>query len=483
MGTSTMDMVVPNLLAILGGAAALWAAIRFVWEHRRPRRLCPGPRLTLRQWLLPTWLIHRMRCGYDLGGHIAEPRPGERGNPGATALVACPECGRAALRRQQLLRSVGAWRPMGIACLCWALAISLAWHPPIAATSLVAMAPTDVLLTGEGTFGSTTPIEIRDELRRRAMDHQFSEGQIERFVALLVHDLRDDALIGNAKAAMEQLAIFGLFNERPLYEALESGDHQQRSLVAELLRDLPRAGDPPAALLRVSVEDLRADDRHRNAGDARSFLFRYLDQAVPLLVEALDSDDDQQRTAAVDLLRAARVTPAVRDRLVRGAIADLSLAHDRWAASGAFSYLVRHADIAEPLLGETMVSGDRQARLLAAAIAGCTARTALMQKALPILISHCSDNQIANDGIMAARAIAGFGTPVVPLLQPWRDREGGRGGDEQCRQTLEYIVARLTTTRSVRSLQAAFPLARLTVSGREFMEIDPQDLSMPRFPR
>jgi hypothetical protein len=411
------------------------------------------------------------------------------------------------------------------------LALLFAWRPPIPMRALVAMAPTNVLLRGESVLGRQTPHEVRDELRRRAEDWLLDDAEIRRFIALLIRDLSDDQLIGNAKAALRQLETLGSLHEDLLVEGLASPDRQQRMLLAELLRGMQRAGSPPDELLRASVEDLRSDMRRGNLGDAWWFLMANRQAALPFLCAQIDSDDAQQREAITEILRASRVPPEVRERLLRAAVDDLGVLGDRSRRRSAFAFLVvgdaggsedaartehvapddearTRAPVADELLAEAMRRGNRQARFLAAAVAGCLGRAALIEQAVPLLVRQLADNEIEGDAMVAARAIWGFGAAAIPALAPWRELDAeagtpswqggqatarpadasGAGGEEpdverqraeQRRQAVEYIVARLTTRESRASLQRRYPLARLTLSRTDALDIPLDELRLP----
>jgi len=375
-----------------------------------------------------------------------------------------------------MVRSARALRPAGVAFVAIVFGYVIYRHPPIAGSTVVAMTPTNILLRGESVFGAGTPLEVRDEVRRRAMNLELDDDQISRLVALLVRDLRDDNLIGNAREALQRLAIFGNFDERPLIDALSSDDRQQRRLAAEVLRSLSRDGDVPKALLRASIEDLRSDGIGWNALEARGYLAGHLEEATALLAEALMSDDDQQRDAAKDLLRETSATGDVFARILRLSLDDLGSGHGQSRTRDSFKYLIEHAAAAEELLEKGIGGNDQRQRLLCAAIAGCAGRSRLMDRATPILVSHLAENGVENDAVLAARALAGFGAAVAQPLEPWRQQ-----GDEQQRQSVEYIVRRLTTDESPIRLQRRLPLARLTVRQRDALEISIDELRMPRF--
>ena len=531
-----MAFVVPGFLALVG---VLLIGLRgWLWLRAPRRHLCPGPRLNWRQRLVPVRLIFRPRCGYDLSGHLARHRL-EMGSA-----IICPECGRDLQRTRQMIRTPRAWRPAHLGAIFILAGLLVYRHPPLSAMTVVQYTPTDMLLRGEGLLGVGTPLEVRDEIRRRAMDHQLRDDQVCRFVQLLVNDLRDDALAGNARAAIDHLAIFGVFCAEPLMAALESADRQQRALVTEALRDLPDGSADRNRIICISLDDLRSDRSEWTRRHARRYLMGHLEFAQPLLIEALasddqqqrrgaawalrhaqtdgatfqtivamsidelrddeyqnnldaarwflyqhrervkddllevlDSDDRQQREAVMGILRETTLEGAGLDRMLRRSVHDLRLEVYGHRTYRTFHYVLQHASSTDPLLLRGMHGDDPQQRLLCAAIAGCAARLSLMEAAAPILVSHLADNDVGGDASIAARALYGFGAPVLPLLNP-----GRRSPDEQQRQAVEYIIRRMTTTDSIALLQHELPLARLTLAKIDALALEPIQFDMPRFP-
>ncbi len=457
--------VLGALLTLVGG----WYWLRDPVRHR-----CPGPTVPWRRRLLPWWIVYRPRCGYDLGGHAFRER-----EP-----ITCPECGRNVRCRRQLVRSTRAWRPVGCGAAIIATAVLLYRYPPMAATMLVAMAPTEVLLRGENMLGTRAPLEARTELRRRAADGDLSNGQTNRFVRLLVNDLRNDSIAGNAKESFRMLETTAILDVQPLIDALDSEDAQLRAMAARLLRFLSTQDsldtDTPDALIRVSVNELRSDRRNRHAGEAREFLQMHPTKSEPYLLDALESDDEQQRQEAVALLQIHPPSGPALERFLRVNVRNLALGGG-FRVGDAYRFLLTQGRAADALLLEGMQASDPQTRLLCAAVAGISDRRDLASLAVPILASHLADNAIRGDAVIAARSLAGFGDAVVPLLAPYRSDDARGVQDEQQRQSIEYIVRRLTTSETTVRLQLRFPLARLTHDGTDALSIAPAYLDMPRF--
>ena len=603
MPECVVAFVVPGILASVG---ILLIMLRcWMWLRAARRQLCPGPCLRWRQRLMPVWMVFKPRCGYDLSGHRFEP-----GRP-----IICPECGRGIQRTRQMLRSPRAWRPAHLGSIFIIAGLLIYRYPPMSAMTLVRCTPTDLLLRGEGLLGIGTPLEVRDEIRRRAMDHQLTDPQISLFVQLLVNDLKDGGSSGVSERAMQSLAFFAVFDEQPLLDALHSDDWQQRWLAARVLRSMPSRPAPSDELLSVTIEQLRSRARYEareamwylqqyldpatpllvkvmhsedfqqrryvvdllrsagldgellkellevedgliqismdhlrddhvtgNAREAEDFLFRRVDRAAPLLVSALQSGDRQQRSRVAHLLWSAEIGGDALDQLLTIAVDDLasddqngnaeraedflrsrvdqarpmllnamhsadqqqrravlnllrqtettgdvfqallqlSVEELRSTTPGskrtAFNYLSRHAAAADPLLRDAMQGDDAMQRLLCAAAAGCGGHQPLIDVATPILISHLADNSIRDDAIIAARALWGFGRNVLPLLEPVRSST-----DEQQRQSVEYIVQRMTTDKSLVRLERELPLSRLTGASFDALTVDPQRLKIPWF--
>jgi len=206
------------------------------------------------------------------------------------------------------------------------------------------------------------------------------------------------------------------------------------------LRRRQREGDlSPAqcrAMIPLLVRDLRDDDIRFNAIGARRPLTRFGDEAVPHLLEALESDDAQQRREAASILRGLNHPPSTA--LLR--VSFESLRHDgvpRSAASSA-SYLLRHLDLAETNVRRGLESDDAQQRLLCAGLLALGGRTQYAEAVMPILIAHLADNSSTVDATFAVQAIGGLGQAALPHLLPHLD-----AADDQQRQIVRFLAVKL----------------------------------------
>ncbi len=237
---------------------------------------------------------------------------------------------------------------------------------------------------------------VDKEVRRRVNEGRVDGWSAKILAESLVQELRDDDVRWNAERAVDMLDTLWPASREALETELGAGDTQSRILAARILRN--RCETPSDDLLWACVQDLR-DDR----GDVRWYL-------------------------------------SLRN------------------AGDASNYLIRFAPRAKPLLREAMQSEDRQQRLLAAAIAGYSGLTELVDPAAAILIEHLRDNKITGDASIAAPAIFRFGLDVLPHLEPHTTSE-----DVQLRESALAIIERLTyPDRSLGQLE--HPTLRFSVN-------------------
>lgn len=216
-------------------------------------------------------------------------------------------------------------------------------------------------------------------------------------IDLLILDLANDRIVGNARKARQKLVYFlrrqrrgedqqpvvtaanvNAFNMRAVCKeklgfALLSRDHQQRQLAANILINCSE-GPFPSALSAVLVEALRYDSidgwtcRANNEADATKYLVNRptaLKECAPLLRSALYSSDGQQR-------------------------------------------------------------------FLAAFILGAGAQPSDIGAVCPLLFEHLKDNGIPGDATMATRSLLRMGGAALPYI----DAELLRVADEQARDML-----------------------------------------------
>lgn len=448
---------------VVGAAIALLCA-SWRWLRDPPRRLCPGPRPTGARRAHPLRLLLRERCGFDLGGHALPCR--------------CPECGREIRRLRELARSDRRLRPAGLAAVLLATAWTVHRVPILSDAAIVAMAPTTFLIEGERLLGAATPSAARAELRDRVERGGVPIESLDRFIELLIADLADDGIAGNARVAVRELHRWaGSLRPESLLDALRSSDRQQRSRAGEVVWALLGDESPPEELIRIAVDDLRDDGIVRNADAAAWRLAEHLARATPYLVVALDGSDAQQRDAAARLLMGGHADGPLRDRLLDEAMISISLARGDVPTDLAVDFLLRHAAAAGPRLRRALHGEDPRARFMAATVVGIAGDTSLMTEAVAILVDHLGDNAVQGDAFVAMRGLAGFGDAALPLLATHR----ATARDEQTRQCIEHVILRRTTDRSRMRIEMALPLSRVSTSGADPMTADPRSLRWPRF--
>ncbi len=323
---------------------------------RRPCGYCPTRRSVW--WvdaLLPWRLLVRHACGYDLSHQ--PPIDG-------SGLVRCPECGQTVAPRQRLVVASRS-RPGRVAFASMILTSASFAAMLSRGDGWIRYAPTCSLLGLRETGVSLRRTAVREELFKRVRAGDASPQAQQRFLEQLAHDLRDDAVRGNAIEATEQIDRLGDAALPALHEAVRSPDRQQRQHAFVLLAQADRqrgAAPPDDHLIAVAIEALRDDRYEVHGGNAK--------------------------TAVAYLARHARTSPKVEWEIVRA---------------------LRTTD-------------DHQQRVLCAMLCGYCGFSRGMVDAYPILVECLADNAISGDATAAGPAIAGFGSAVVPLLEATRRR-------------------------------------------------------------
>lgn len=217
-----------------------------------------------------------------------------------------------------------------------------------------------------------------------------------------------------------------------------------RRILVAVGPDMDAADVPPiTSALRSRfgkfVQDLATDDIRGNALEALGEL--YCADAVPVLIEALDSQDMQQRQFAASLLRdlgappsaaLGRVTvealdPAVSQALYR------TLLHS--VSDDAVRYLYHHRGLAIAELRRALWSQDDGVRFQAAFLLACNQDRPFLTTVVRELIDHLCDNQQSGDALMACHALHLLGQAAQPALVSWRHHP-----DPQAAQLIELLL-------------------------------------------
>jgi hypothetical protein len=393
--------------------------------------------------------------------------------------VLCPECGTVAVTRRDRIADRAQLRPEGLALAAFGFAFLAWWRPPVDTATVVALATTKTLLQGKGLLGTYTPLEARVELRRRAENRSLDPSEERRFVELLVADLKDDGVIGNAQSAVALLDGLAGPHVDLLLAVVDAEDKQQRRLARKILFRLEWGAAVPERLIDAAIEDLGEDDIRRNAIDADSFLTRHIAATNDRLLASVDDGDPQRRSRALHLIDSTLLEPADRRTVLDAMVASFALASrcSHYRRGVHWRRLLEEGEAALPSIRAGLASDDAQIRLLCAALLGCLGDKASLEQSVAILAPHLADNTIEGDAIIAARALFGFGPDVLPHLEPWAI--GDRGHDEQLRQSIAYLRGRFEGRTSIAELQRRHPLARLTTAGVDACVLDPDSLEMP----
>ncbi|HWB19189.1 MAG TPA: hypothetical protein VG711_02730 [Phycisphaerales bacterium] len=201
------------------------------------------------------------------------------------------------------------------------------------------------------------------------------------------------------------------------------------------------------------VNDLRDDDVWGNSARATPLLMQLGDAANPILERALLSEDYQQRQFAAEVLR-ARVLYQPSSAMIRACVEGLQDDHlGNYNASEGVTYLIKHIDCAKDELRSNLNSKDWQEQLLCAAILGCARQLDCVDEAMPILITHLSDNHIQNDAVVARTAVNGFGESARPYLE-----RAIQSDDAQLRRNAKTLIKWLDDEAKQPSLEPDEPL-------------------------
>lgn len=365
------------VFALAGMQFAVIAILRRV--RLGPRRLCPGPRV---RWWSPRTLVRfawRPCCGYDLG----QARAAYDGPLG------CPECGRQDIPARQLLRSTHRLRLGWLGAIMLGIAFGFltvgnrAFRDTVGGAARIA--PTGFLLAAERALGAEAPLRCQAELRRRFDEGELTVEQWSEVLGLVVRDLRNDRVPGNSEKSIGRLRWLGTAAWSDLVPALRSDDRQQRRLAAMLLveRDAP---------------------------------------PVPDLVAVL-----------IDLFDDAYAPPPQPGRARRP-----SSSIDDGAGERAVGYVARHFDkgsLIRTVVSEALRNGSPAQRFAAAVVVGQVMALDLAAEAIPMLVSHLTDNAIEGDAEAARWALEQLGCRAWPALC-----EAARSGDAQQRSLAARVL-------------------------------------------
>ena len=279
------------MTALAAGAvvAALWCL--YTWPAG-PRMRCRGRRGHWTSWLNPLPLFSRGTCWHDLTGLNADQ----------DGFVTCTECGvstseRPALREGRRFRYGMLGLTFGVLA---GTSGGISWQRGQSVYSAVPSFPL-VLLTSTDLGAHGT--EIREELQERVRNGRIAGINARHLAGEVIGDLGHDTDKWNADDAMTVLRNLWPHSREVLEDALLSEDNQTRTLAGIVMRGCDK--NPSRRLLERCIEEMKDDSgqpawylRQRNARYAAAFLLTWYHRSEDLLLEALESDDRQQRQFA-----------------------------------------------------------------------------------------------------------------------------------------------------------------------------------------
>lgn len=169
------------------------------------------------------------------------------------------------------------------------------------------------------------------------------------------------------------------------------------------------------------IRDLRADTHRFNSMRAMDMLRVMGAEAEPALVEALASDDHQQRQlAAVILSRFPGPRSQTLLRVMVEGLGDDGISD--WSAEvanfkGSVEWLIDHAVEARPFLIEALRSEDTQGRLGAALVLGFGGVQDASDDVVEAMLPHIEENDIWGDAVIAVAAMFSMGDGAIPALE------------------------------------------------------------------
>ncbi|MEM7164696.1 MAG: HEAT repeat domain-containing protein [Planctomycetota bacterium] len=183
--------------------------------------------------------------------------------------------------------------------------------------------------------------------------------------------------------------------------------------------------------------------------------------ALPLLEDALQSDDYQQRQLAATILRRSGLSPSdlLLEVTVEGLHNDEMHVHNTVAnARDGLAYLRKHVKAAREHLVAALTSADEQQAFLSAYLLGWGRQTIGLPRACDILIEHLADNNIPDDACLSCQALYRLGKAAVPFLQ-----EQQHSSDRQQRDLVQLLLLNINEpTTDPEELQARYRLNRIT---------------------
>ena len=193
------------------------------------------------------------------------------------------------------------------------------------------------------------------------------------------------------------------------------------------------------AQIRKYIGDLHDDDVHWNAHYAQTMLMSIGCAAVPLLEEALHSEDYQARHLAAQIIRSVcpehvpsqRMLDVTLDLLRR----DGYKPGEYWSIfspTSAFLYLLQQTNqvhLIRPRLVNNLDSEDGQERFTSAVLLAHHGERHMAERLVRQIAPHLMDNRISSDGGMAARALFQLGPVVMPYLERYLNSDDWQQAD------------------------------------------------------
>ena len=322
---------------------------------RGERCRCPGPRRGWRIVLGYRWLILRGGCWYNL-----RTLPEDSGG-----MVRCPECGTQR-RISRLLKDGRRIRTGRIALASLAIALGTAFSGPLHDGGWAKAIPSYPLVVLSTTSIGEHRTDIRNEVRARVFNGSLTGRSASLLCESLVKEFREDEIRWNATEAEDMLMTLWPVGKEVLELETIAGDVQSRIVATRILRRKCR--EPSDILIAACVADLQDDtglvDWYMGRWNAKMATFYLLDWwslSKQYVLEALDSEDEQQRFLAAVIAGYAGATSRVETivALLVPHLLDNDISNDSRIATPALYHLGPNAI---PYLREQLQHSDAQGR-------------------------------------------------------------------------------------------------------------------------
>lgn len=349
------DIVLTWVFVICGMATLYLIPSSLKKWPRGERCRCPGPRRGWRMVLGYRWLFLRGGCWYNL-----KTLPKD-----TLGFVRCPECGTKQ-SGSRLLKDGQRIRIGRFAVVLLLITLGSAFSGSLMNGGWAKAIPSYPLVVLSTTSIGEHRTDIRNEVRARVINGSLTGRSASLLCESLVKEFREDEIRWNATEAEEMLMSLWPASKEVLELETIAGDVQSRIVATRILRR--KCIEPSDILIAACVADLQDDTGlvdwymgRWNAKMSAHYLLDWWNLSKQYVLEALDSDDEQQRFLAAVIAGYAGATSRVKTivALLAPHLLDNDISGDSRIATPALYGLGPNAI---PYLQEQLHYSDSQGR-------------------------------------------------------------------------------------------------------------------------